>query len=223
MIPPSRSCAATASTSNGGGASTAVVAISVERSRTISPPTCDSGSGHSQRSSSASPIACVRPLAFARMLPNVISCGCGRPVVPDVPTISATASRGGGSGSWNTPLSWRSGRVITSSRSRVSGVALRPGQARVDRHDRRADHERAVQRLGERQPGLERQADRTAPLDAADVQRPGRADGAQQQLAVGDRFVRRRDGDAIRAAPRGAREPVAEVHGEGERLERSGH
>ena len=51
------------------GPSTAVVAIIVDRSTTIRPPTWDSGSGHSQRSPSPSSIAWASPRALARTLP----------------------------------------------------------------------------------------------------------------------------------------------------------
>ncbi len=90
--------------------------------------------------------------------------------------------------------------------------ALALGQPRVDRHDRRAEQQAAVQRLDERQAGVEREADRDAAAHAAHVQRPGRADRAQQQLAVRDRFARVLDRDPVGTAPGGAREPVSEVH-----------
>ena len=52
---PSRSSRATRSASNGGGSSTTVPAAAALRTSTISPPTCDSGIGTSQRSSGSEP------------------------------------------------------------------------------------------------------------------------------------------------------------------------
>ena len=207
-----------AASSNGGGASTAVVAISVERSSTIRPPTWESGSGHSQRSPSPSPIACATPRAFARMLPNVISCGFGAAGrarrVDDQRDAVARRRLGQLEHAALVPQRPRDDLLEVAREP----VALGPGQPRVDRHDGRAEQQRAVERLDERQPGRQREADGATALDAAHVQRARRAHGAQQQLAVRDRLVGGRDGDAVGMAPCGAREPVAEVHREGERL-----
>jgi hypothetical protein len=75
--------------------------------------------------------------------------------------------------------------------------ALAGGQARVGGYDGRAEQQAAVQRLDERQAVLQREPDGLAAPDPADVERPGRADGAQQQLAVRDRLVGRLDGDPV--------------------------
>ena len=146
------------------------------------------------------------------MLPNVISCCFGRPVVPDVEIDQrhVRALRRVGQLEDAALVPQRAlDHLVEVARQRV---ALRAGQPRVDRDDRRAEQQRAVQRLDERQPGVERQPDALPVAHAADVQGARRADGAQQQFAIGDRFVRRRDGDAVRPAPCGAREPVPEVH-----------
>ena len=92
-------------------------------------------------------------------------------------------------------------------------LALALGEPRVDGHRGSAEQQAAVQRLDERQPGLQHQRDRLPTAHAAHVQRAGGADRAQQQLAVGDRLAGRRDGDAVGMAPRGARQPVSQVHG----------
>ena len=55
VMSPSRSSRATRSASKGGGSSTTVPAAAALRTSTISPPTCDSGIGHSQRSSGSEP------------------------------------------------------------------------------------------------------------------------------------------------------------------------
>ena len=93
--------------------------------------------------------------------------------------------------------------------------ALALGEARVDRDRRRAEQQAAVQRLDEREPGLERQRDRLAAAHAAHVERARRAHRAQQQLAVDDLLSGRLDRDAVGMPPGGGREPVSEVHCEG--------
>ena len=74
-----------------------------------------------------------------------------------------------------------------------------------------------MQRLQERQAGREEQRDGIAAARAAQMQRAGRADRAEQQLAVGDLLVTQLDRDPLGAAPGGAGEPMAEVH-EAQRL-----
>jgi hypothetical protein len=76
----------------------------------------------------------------------------------------------------------------------------------------RAEDQAAVERLEERQPGLERQRDRLAAGRAAQVQGARRPHRTEQQLAVRDLLAARGDRDALGAAPGGAREPMAEVH-----------
>ena len=66
-----------------------------ERSRTISPPTWLSGSGHSQRSRRSCPSATAQPSALWRICPSVSTTGRGVPVVPDVWTTSGAESRRG--------------------------------------------------------------------------------------------------------------------------------
>ena len=91
-------------------------------------------------------------------------------------------------------------------------LALALREPRVDRHRGRAEDQAAVERLEEREPGLEQQRDRLAAARPAEVQGARRTHRAQQQLAVRDLLVARRDRDALGAAPGGAREPMAEVH-----------
>ena len=95
-----------------------------------------------------------RPPARARWrgcCRSVISTGRGRPVVPEVWTISAVASSGAGSGSWNTPDSPRSGRPIVSSTSRSSAVRSRSASRGSTGSDGRAEQQAAVERLHERE------------------------------------------------------------------------
>ena len=82
VMSPSRSSRATRSASNGGGSSTTVPAAAALRTSTISPPTCDSGIGTSQRSSGSEPSTAPAARTCAARLPKVSSTGRGARVVP---------------------------------------------------------------------------------------------------------------------------------------------
>src|SRR4051812_45416314 len=80
------------------------------RSTIDSPPTCDSGSAHSQRSCGSSPSATQEPSVLHSQLPYVSSTGFGRPLDPLVWTTIATASR-----------SWRARSSTSAASSPSSG------------------------------------------------------------------------------------------------------
>ena len=93
VMSPSRSVLAVRSASK--GSSTTVPAAAALRTRIISPPTWDSGIGHSQRSSGSGPSTAPAARMCAATLPNVSSTARGERVVPDVWTTSATSPSSG--------------------------------------------------------------------------------------------------------------------------------
>ena len=186
-----------------------------ERSTTIRPPTCASGSGQSQRSSPPSPIACARPRAFARMLPNVSATGFGVPVVPDVCMTSATLSRSGGPGSSNTPVSPRIGRSTRTSISRSTAARSRSARRGSIGTAGAPSSRQPCSASTNGRPGSSISATGSPRRTPRMCSAPGGAHRAQQQLAVRDLLIGGFDRDAVGMPPGGGRQPVSEVHCEG--------
>ncbi len=134
-----------------------------ERSSTISPPTCESGSGHSQRSSGSRPSATADPSALAWTLPKLSSTGRGAAVVPLVCTTSAVSPSSGATGSAAPRARQRAvdDEVGRGQQRRLLGLP----QPRVDRHRGGARQQARVQRDRELQPGRERERDAAAGRD----------------------------------------------------------
>ena len=95
-----------------------MLAAAALRVRIISPPTCESGIGHSQRSSRSVPSAAPAARMWAATLPNVSSTGRGARVVPDVWTTSAISSSSGSLTRNGAPPSSGSGVLTTTSAPR---------------------------------------------------------------------------------------------------------
>ena len=122
---PSRSSRATRSASNGGGSSTTVPAAAALRTSTISPPTCESGIGTSQRSSGSVPSTAPAARTCAARLPKVSSTGRGVRVVPEVWTTSASSSSSGSAMLNGAPPSSASGWETSTSTPRSSSARSR--------------------------------------------------------------------------------------------------
>ena len=169
-----------AAASNGGGASTAVVAMSAERSTTIRPPTCD----ERQRAQPALVVAELHRLGDAARVGADVAVGdrdrlrrAGRARrvhdERDVVALGRVRQLEDAGVAAHRPLD--ADLDLAQDRG-----ALARGQPRVDRHGGRAEQQAAVERLDERQARLERERDRLAAAHAAHVQRARRADGAQR-------------------------------------------
>ena len=190
---PSRSSRATRSASNGGGSSTTVPAAAALRTSTISPPTCDSGIGTSQRSSGSEPSTAPAARTCAARLPKVSSTGRGVRVVPEVWTTSASSSSSGSAMLNGAPPSSASGWLTSTSAPRSSSRALALGQPQVDRHGGRAQQQAAVDGGHER------------PARAAARSRRGRRAGRRAARAGPPRGSRPAAARGRSAAPRASR------------------
>ena len=187
------------------GSSTTVVAAIAERSRTISPPTWESGSGHSQRSSGSRPSATAEPRALAlRCCRSVSSTGRGAPVVPRgvddqrdlvVARLADVERRAAVRGA----AARRRG-----ARRRAAAPALALAQPRVDRHGgraraagRRAARPRspgpAGSAIATRSPGAAPRLRAARPARRAQqlARRSARSSGASSAIRVGARAPRR--------------------------------
>ena len=121
----SPSCSVRAVRSASNGSSTTVLAAAAERARIISPPTCESGIGHSQRSSGSLPSTAPAARMWAATLPNVSSTARGARVVPEVWTISATSSLCGSTTLKGAPPSSASGVLTRNSAPRSRSLRSR--------------------------------------------------------------------------------------------------
>ena len=122
-----------------------MLAAAALRARIISPPTCESGIGHSQRSSGSLPSTAPAARMWAATLPNVSSTGRGARVVPDVWTTSAISSSSGSRTLNGAPPSSGSGVLTTTSAPRRRSLRSRVAEPRVDRHGGRAQQQAGVE------------------------------------------------------------------------------
>ena len=181
-----------------------------ERMTIDRPPTCESGSAHSQRSAGSRPSATAEPSALHSQLPYVSSTALGVPLVPEVCTTIAGASR-----------SWRSRRRASEAGVRDDGavddlgralhdaLALARAQAQVDRDGDRAQAQDRVQRDAEGLARGQRDADAVAGAYPAAGQAPRRRVDLAEQLGVGQRV----HGRAVGMALGRPRQPGIDEHG----------
>ena len=212
---PSRSSRATRSASKGGGSSTTVPAAAALRTSTISPPTCESGIGTSQRSSGSVPRtaaggAHVRgevaegQLDRARRARRAGGVDDQRELVlVGVGDVERRAAL----------LGQRLGDEHLDAAQQLRALAL--AEPQVDRHGGRAQQQAAVDGGHERPPGRQRDPDAVAGPGAAQHEPARRAGRGQQQLVVGQPLVGRLERDAVGAARGGAGEPGTEFHAHG--------
>ena len=209
---PSRSSRATRSASNGGGSSTTVPAAAALRTSTISPPTCDSGIGTSQRSSGSEPSTAPAARTCAARWPKVSSTGRGvarraggvddqrELVLVGVDDVERRAAL----------VDQRLGDEHLGAARELGALAL--GEPQVDRHGGRAQEQAAVDGGHERPAGRQRDPDAVAGPRAAQHEPPRRAGRGQQQLVVGQPLVGRLERDAVGTARGGAGEPGTDFH-----------
>ena len=209
---PSRSSRATRSASNGGGSSTTVPAAAALRTSTISPPTCDSGIGTSQRSSGSEPSTAPAARTCAARLPKVSSTGRGVRVVPEVWTTSASSSSPGSTMLNGAPPSSTSGCVTSTSAPRASSARSRSDSRRsIGMAGARSSRQPWTVATNAR-PGGSAIPTRSPGRAPRSTSRARRARRGQQQLVVGEPLLGRLERDAVGTARGGAGEPGTDFH-----------
>ena len=196
----SPSCSVRAVRSASNGSSTTVLAAAAERARIISPPTCESGIGHSQRSLG---VAAERGAGRAdvggdvaeRELDGARRAGGARGVDDQRDLVVAR-------------LADVEGRAAVLGERRVDEelgaaqqvLALALAEPRVDRHGGGAQQQAGVEGDHEGAAGGQRDRDAVAGRGAAADEPRGPARRRHQQLAVGQPLLRRLQRDRVGAA-----------------------